>query len=439
MTAPRPGPGSTGGAGERGSVSSSERSLGPVFWRFWTGSAVSQIGDGIRVTALPLLAASITRDPLAVALVGAAVWAPWLMLGAVGGAVVDRVDRRKLMRNVQIARMFVMGVLVAAVLAEMVSIPILAGAALLIGAGEVLVDTALYSLVPRVVPEDRLETANGRLGAAELIGNDLAGPPIGAALFGILAWLPFAADAVSFGVSGGVLQSVRGDFRARSDQSTSTSIWADAKEGLRWLFRHRVLRTIAISVGAINLAAGFWAILVLWALEVLGLNEVGFGLLVSATAVGGVIGSFLGPWVSRRMGRSRGMVWALVIAGLGSVGMGLTTDPLVAGALMAVEGLTVGIFNVIGRTLRQALTPDRLLGRVTSGFRMLGYGMGAVGGLVAGWAAGILGLRAPFVLGGILMTVAAAAMGIWVNDRRIEAARADIGPLEDGEHDLGSH
>jgi MFS family permease len=266
------------------------------------------VGDGIRVTALPLLAASMTRDPLAVAVVGGAVWLPWLLFGPLGGAIVDRVDRRALMTKVQLARTLLLAALAIAVLAELESIALLVVVALLVGAGEVLVDSALYSLVPRIVSEGKLEAANGRLGAAQLVGNELAGPPIGGLLFGLSMWGPFVVDAASFATSGALLQGINGDFTPRSEGSVTTSVWQDAKVGLRWLAGHDVLRATAAGLGVINIASGSWAILVLFSLEILDLTGVGFGLLVSATAVGGVAGSFLGERGARTIGRGRGML-----------------------------------------------------------------------------------------------------------------------------------
>lgn len=359
-------------------------------------------------------------------MVGAAVWLPWLVFGVMGGAIVDRKDRRSLMWNVQLTRMLVMGSVVAAVAADLVSIPLLAGAAFLIGLGEVLVDSALYSVVPRVVAEAQLEAANGRLGAAQLVGNDLAGPPIGALLFGASHWLPFAADAVSFGVSAAVLQGVRGDFKPEDDGRPPTSVWQDAREGVRSLAGHRVLRAMTLGLAAMNIGAGGWAVLVLFALEVLDVTGLGFGLLVSSTAIGGVVGSFIGEPAARALGRSRGMLWPLILSGLATMGIGLTSDAFVAGAFIFIEGLSIGVFNVIARSLRQVLTPDRLLGRVTSGQRMFSYGMAAIGALWGGWLAKGFGLRAPFFVGGAVIAAVAALMGLWINERAVEEARARV-------------
>lgn len=408
----------------------SRKGLGSRFWRFWTGSAISQMGDGIRVTALPLLAASITRDPVPVATITAAVWLPWLLFGALGGAIVDRVDRRRLMRNVQLIRMLVTGGLVAAVLLERESIPVLAAAAFLIGIGEVLVDSALYSVVPRVVREEVLEQANGRIGAAELVGNELAGPPLGGLFFGISHWIPFAIDSLTFGASGLILQRIEHEFRIEDSSQRVTSIWEDVLEGVRWLAGHRVLRTMALGLGAINISVtGVWAVLVLFSLEVLEVGGAGYGLLLTAGATGGLIGSLVAAEVARAVGRSCAMLGPLAIGGLTVVLVGLMSNPFAAGAMFFINGFMVGVFNVIGRTLRQVLTPNRLLGRITSGFRVLSYGMASVGAVVGGAITAAFGLRAPFFFGGVLMVATTFVMGIWVNERAIAQARGHVGVI----------
>jgi MFS family permease len=407
-------------------------SLGPRFWRFWSASAVSQLGDGIRITALPLLAAVITREPLPVAAVSAAVWLPWLFLGLIGGAVVDRVDRRRLMEVGQVARLLVMGGLAAAVFAHVESIGLLIVVAFLVGVGEVFVDTALQAVVPALVEEPQLDLANGRLIAAELLANELAGPPIGGFLFTIAHAVPFVGDAASFGASGLLLATVGGDFKASHGERERASAWRDVKEGASWLFHHPVLRPIAFAIAATNFGVmAFGGILVLFAKEKLHVGAVGFGLIISAAALGGLLGSLVAARIAERIGRGRAVVGGLALIGLFSAAVGLTSDPFLAGGMEFLVGFSGALVNVPGLTLRQLLTPNRLLGRVVSTFRMVGYGFIPIGALVGGWIASAWGLRATFFVGGGVCFLAALLLGFSVTEDAIKTARAAlVGPTD---------
>jgi MFS family permease len=401
--------------------------LGPRFWRFWSASAVSQLGDGIRITALPLLAAAITREPLPVAAVSAAVWLPWLLFGLIGGAVVDRVDRRRLMETGQFARVLVMAGLAAAVFAGAESIWLLILVAFLVGVGEVFVDTALQAVVPALVDEAQLDRANGRLIAAELLANELAGPPIGGFLFTIAHAVPFVGDAASFGASGALLASLRGDFKVSHGDRTPVSAWRDVKEGASWLFHHPILRPIAFAIAATNFGVmAFGGVLVLFAHEDLHVGAVGFGLIVSAAALGGLLGSLVASRIGIRIGRGRAVVLGLAMIGLFSAAVGLTSDPYVAGGFEFMVGFSGAVVNVPGLTLRQLLTPNRLLGRVVSSFRMVGYGFIPIGAVAGGWIASTWGLRATFFVGGGVCFVAALLLSFWVTEHAIEAARAAL-------------
>jgi MFS family permease len=403
-------------------------SLGPRFWRFWSASAVSQLGDGIRITALPLLAAVITRDPLPVAAVSAAVWLPWLLFGLIGGTVVDRVDRKRLMETGQVARMFVMAGLAVAVFTHHESIWLLIVVAFLVGVGEVFVDTALQAVVPALVEEAQLDHANGRVIAAELLANELAGPPIGGFLFTIARAVPFVGDAASFGASGLLLATLGGDFKASHGEREDTSAWRDVKEGASWLFRHPVLRPIAFAIAATNFGfMAFGGILVLFAHEKLHLGAVGFGLIISAAALGGLLGSLVAARIAARIGRGRAVVTGLALIGLFSAAVGLTSNAFLAGSLEFLVGFSGALVNVPGLTLRQLLTPNRLLGRVVSTFRMVGYGFIPIGALAGGWIASTWGLRATFFVGGGVCFVAALILGFSVTEDVIKAARDALG------------
>jgi len=398
--------------------------LGPRFWRFWSASAVSQLGDGIRVTALPLLAASITTRPLPVAAVSAAVWLPWLLFGLIGGAVVDRVDRRRLMETGQFARLLVMSGLAAAVFAGAISIWLLVIVAFLVGVGEVFVDSALQAVVPAVVEESNLDLANGRLVSAETLANELVGPPLGGFLFTLSRAIPFVGDAASFGASGVLLATMSGDFKAAHGDRPPSSPWQDVKEGASYLFRHPVLRSLAFAIGAINLGVmAFGAVLVLFAREILHVGAVGFGLIISGAAIGGLTGSLVASRIAARIGRARSVVWGLALIGLFSAGVGLTSDPFMAGGLEFLVGFSGAMVNVSGLTLRQMMTPNRLLGRVVSSFRVVGYGLIPVGAAAGGWIADTWGLRATFFFGGGVSFVTAVLLSFSVTEQSVQAAR----------------
>ena len=411
---------------------------GSGFAKLWGATAVSNVGDGVYATALPLLAASLTRDPLLVSLVSFAEWLPWLLFGLLSGALLDRWDRRRVMWTVDAARFAIVGGLALAVLMDRASIALLAAVGFLLGTGQTLVDTGAHSILPALVSRDaqRLERANGRLAGTQIVTQELAGPPVGGLLFSLTAWVPFAVDAVSFAAGSALVASIRGHFGPATGELGSdgrrTTLRSEIAEGLRWLAAHRVLRATAAMVAVVNLlAAGGGAVMVLFAQERLGLDAVGFGLLLSGSAVGGVLGSLVAARSVAVVGTARIIVGAMIVSALAFLAFGLSSDPRLAGVLMGVVGFMTVVFNVVVGALRQALTPDRLLGRVISAFRLFSYGSVPVGSLLGGVLARSFGLRAPFLVAGIVIPVVALLCLPAINTRTIAEARAAAG-LEPG-------
>jgi Na+/melibiose symporter-like transporter len=343
---------------------------GTGFARLWGAAGVSNFGDGVYGTALPLLAATLTRDPLLVSVVSFAEWLPWLLFGLVSGALLDRWDRRRVMWMVDAGRFAVVAGLAAAVLADEASIALLAAVGFLLGSGQTLVDTGAQSILPALVSRDaqRLQRANGRMVGARVVAQELAGPPAGGFLFSLAAWVPFAVDALSFAAGSGLVASIRGRFGPPADpdpRGRRTTLRTEIGEGLRWLAAHRVLRATAAMVSVVNLLASAGAaVMVLFAQEELGLDAIGFGLLLSGSAVGGVLGSLVAARVARVVGPARVAVWTMVGSALAYLVFGLSSDPWLAGVMFGLVGFLTVIFNVILGSLRQALTSDRLLGRV---------------------------------------------------------------------------
>jgi MFS family permease len=405
--------------------------LGPGFAKLWAAVAVSNVGDGVYASALPLLAATLTRDPLAIAVVFFAGRLPWLLLALPAGVLVDRVDRRRLLWTTDAARVAVVGVLGMTVLAGWASVPLLAVAGFLLGVGETLYDTAAQVIVPALVSRDpaRLEVANGRIESAALVGGQLAGPPAGGLLFTAAPAIPFLVDAGSFAAAAVLVAAIPGRYRLpRDPQAAPMRVRAEAAEGLAWLWRHRLLRTLGIMVGITNLTIASWvAVLVLFAQDELGLGSVGYGLLLTAMAAGGSVGGLVAGRLSRRFGPGRLLIAATLLHPAGVLGIGVASNAWLVGALLALLGLGALVWNVVTVSLRQQLVPDQLFGRVNSVYKLLAMGTVPLGALLGGVLGRTLGLRAPFLAGGAILLAMAVLSLPMVNTASIHTARQQAG------------
>ena len=405
------------------------RGLGADYGRLWAAAGISTLGDGVRLAALPLLAASITRDPAAVAAVTLAGGLPWLLFSLVSGAVVDRVDRRRVMWMVDSGRALVMFGLATAVVFDATSIALLVVVAFLLGTGETLFDNAAQSLMPSVAPRDRLEDANSRLYVVQITSQEFVGPPIGSLLFAAAMAAPFFLDAGSFVAAAALVLGIRGGGRSpRLETGTQTRLSTEIGEGLRWLWRHRLLRTLALMLGVWNLlTTASAAVFVLFATEDLHVSTAGFGLLFSAGAVGSILGSVLATRIIRGVGAGKALMAAVAISGLAYFVVALTSNAYLVGVMGAIGGFLAVVWNVITVSLRQAIIPDELLGRVNSVYRFLGWGMMPIGAAVGGVIASAFGLRATYWIGGAVLLAMVLLTFRTVNDRAIAAARAAAG------------
>ena len=403
--------------------------LGPEFRKLWTASTISNLGDGARLTALPLLAATVTRDPALVAGVLLATRLPWLLFALIGGAVADRVDRRGLMAWMQVARMAIMAVVALAAFAGWAGLPLLYAGGFLLGLCEVLFDVSAQSVLPAIVDHDQLEKANGRLLGAELVTNQFAGQPLGGALFALAPGLPFVVDSLTFGVAGGLISRLRGRFTPERDPADPSSIWADVKEGLNWLMHHRLLRTFALMTGVMNMMfSAVEAILVLFALQILGLNAAGFGALFVPMALGSLLSTALTDQMRRVSGVGPLLMFSVFVLGATLLGTGLTSSWVVVAILSLVSGFFNMTWNIIVVSLRQRIIPDRLMGRINSVYRLLAWGSMPVGAALGGLVAREFGLRAPFIVGAAVVFLLLLVTLPIVNTRNIEAAELSTQP-----------
>lgn len=380
------------------------------YWKLWVSSAAANLADGIFWIAFPLLAVQLTTSPMLIAGVTVVGRLPWLLFVLVAGALADRLDRRRTMFSVALMRTVIATLLAVGIAAGVVGLPVLYVTVFILGVGETLFDTAAQSIMPSVVERDDLGKANGRLYAAELTMNQFVGPPLGGALAGIAIALAFVGSALAFAVGTFGLFLLVGSFRPAASP-VKTSIVEDIREGLGYLRHHVVLRTMAIMVGAMNFASSaMFAIMVLFVVSPgpMGLDGVGFGLLMTSMAVGSVAGSLFTDRVARRIGRAPLLVICVVASAATMAVPGLTANPIAVGVAFAIWSVLVMMWNIVTVTLRQRIVPDRLLGRINASYRLLAWGTQPLGALVGGIVAELLSLQAVFILaalGTVLLVV----------------------------------
>jgi MFS family permease len=417
--------------------------LGGDYWRLWFASVTSNLGDGIAQIAYPWLASAVTRDPVLIALIAVAQRLPWLVFTLPAGVITDRVDRRKIMVAMDVVRTLITVLVAATVVGAATSLPspaavaagdvvgtnfvvygVLLAAALLFGFAEVLRDNAAQTFLPAIVKPEALEKANGNLWGAEMVANSFVGPPLGSLLLGIGFAIPFFIDAGTFAVAAALVFVITGDFRTRKRTAAQESNgdgrvnWrGEISEGFSWLWKHPVLRPMAIILGLLNgLAMMAFSTFILFAQENLdmstglltgvlqpvadffGADSVAafiFSLLMMAGAVGGIVGSVLAARISKRLGSGTSLYVSIAVWTITSLVIGTASRWWWVALWMAFNTVFMILWNIITVSYRQTIIPDALLGRVNSVYRFFGWGMMPIGSL----------------LGGVLVSVA----GIWVD------------------------
>lgn len=406
--------------------------LGANYWKLFTASTMTNLGDGLMTVAVVWLASAITRDPTMIAVVGLASRLPWLLFSLPAGVITDRYDRRLLVAWMDVLRVAVIGGFAVVVLLNQDRLPtpeelasgtapapdnaglllvLLALASFLIGFAEVIRDNSAQTLMASVVDKVHLEKANGRLWGAETAMNQFVGPPLGGAIVAIALAIPFFINAGLLAVGAALIFAVSGTFRPKGQTTTGRIRWrAEMGEGFRWLWNHQLLRTLAMLLGAMNMMSSLaFVLLVLFAQEVLGLFEGWqFGAVTTGHVVGAVVGSLFADRIAQRLSLGTSLLVSIVGMGAGFVVIGLTSWAAVVWVAGVVSGVFVMLWNVITVSLRQRIIPDHLLGRVNSVYRFFGWGTISIGTLLGGvlvslgepllgreWA-----LRMPFLLAG---------------------------------------
>ncbi|MGB0113375.1 MAG: MFS transporter [Ilumatobacteraceae bacterium] len=411
--------------------------LGGNYVKLFTASTISNLGDGIGIIAYPWLASAITRNPLLIALVAVVQRLPWLVFSLPVGVITDRYERRKLMVSANAIRAVITLVVAFVVLANQGALPgpdaiddaatiistdavlyvMILFATLLLGIAEVVYDNSAQTFMPALVHTDNLEKANGRLWSAEQVANTFAGPPLAALMIAVAFSLPFFVDAATFVVSAALIAMIH---RSGTPKRTGPALadrrpWkVELAEGFRWLWSHDLLRSLAVTLGLLNLLGTLsTSTLVLFGQEVLDTSATEFAILGTGGAIGGVVGGWTASAVARRIGVGASLSLTLIGGGVVTIIIGLSSWWPIAWVMFALFMFAAVLWNVITVSFRQAVIPDHLLGRVNSVYRFFGWGMMPVGAALGGltvvvtelFASRELALRMPWFLSGGLSLV----------------------------------
>jgi MFS family permease len=381
--------------------SRTQAGLGRAFQGLWAAAGAANLADGVALVLLPLAALPLASSPGQVAAVAVATTAAWPVLGLPAGWIVDRFDRRRILVAVNVIRSLALATLATAVATGRFDLWVVYTTAVLLSAGETLADTALTSLVPMIVTPDGRSRANTRIETTINLLNQLAGPPLAGVLvsIGVSLTAGVAAGLYAATLLGLAMMPRRSFAPPRPADPPSTSWARELAAGLVLLWQHPVLRVLTVVTAAMNVVWAVWtALFVVHAVAPgpLGLSTGGYGVLLSAMAVGGLLAAALvAPLTSRLRVRT-----VLMLDLLGTVllvaptALGLSLPAVAFGVVVAGSGAT--IWRVLVATIRHNMVPEQLMGRVYAASRLISWGVLPVGAGLAGLVADAVGVRVAF-------------------------------------------
>ncbi|MGK5441120.1 MFS transporter [Micromonospora sp. URMC 105] len=393
--------------------------LGRDYRLLWSAAVCSRFGDALRTPALALLAASLTRDPRAVALVTVAGQLPPLLLGLLGGVYADRWDRRRTMVLVDGLRAVVVAALAGAVVMDGAGVPALVVTAFLLAALGVLFDAASFALLPALVPAPALPTANGRLQAGTALAGGLIGAPLAGVLFALSPAAPLTVDAVTFALAALLTLALSRSAAAPGGRESRhapgnarRSVWREAADGVRWLRGEPTMWRITLLTAGTNLAiSALMAVLVLYTLDVLRVPPAGYGLFMAAVVLGGLAGALGAGRLAARLGTTAALRAVLATQTVALAGFALVRHPVAAGLTLAVFAAGGTVWNSLWAAYGQTRVPTALLGRVGATQRMAALLTAPVGATLAGLAGAAYGVGP--VVGAAAVVFALVTLAAW--------------------------
>lgn len=397
--------------------------LGRDYRKLWLGNAAANFGDGISFVAIPLLATALTTDPLLIAGLSMVYSAVRFLTVLPVGALVDRWDRKVILWISNLGRGVLLAVLAVTLAAHVGSILALYVVFAALGVLETAADNAALSILPSLVDTPDLDRANSQIAATQLVADEFIGPPLGGLMFAVALSLPIAVTAGAYAAAAVLFMSVAGTFRVRQRRGRARSLVGDVREGAAWLGGHALLRSLAVISGLASVGYMMpFSILVLFAQDILGLDSVGYGVLLAASAIGGLLGTVIAGPVRRKVGYPAVGAGSLLLGALSLLMIALTSTAWIAGIFLATYIMHAVLFSVCVASLRQRLVPEALRGRVNSVSKLFGLAGLAVGAGLGGALASGLGLAAPFCAGSAVFVV--CAIIAWPNLQKWQQSSA---------------
>ena len=384
--------------------------LGPAFNRLFSASVISNLSDGLLAVAAPLLAISLTKDPILISMLSAFVMLPWLLFAIPIGLIVDRSNKRLLITFTNSIRFITAGLVALAISTDTITIYWLLLATFLIGTCEVATDTAAQSLIPVILEKKNFEKANSRMNIAETVIQNFIGAPLSGFLYATAIVLPFILNSLGFLIAAFFVFMIPAHLisqgsSAETPVTEKKSFISEIKFGLNYLWNDRPLRRLVATTTSLGL---FYSLststLILFITEILEVQAKYFGVLMAGAGSGGVLGGILTPILSKKFGRGAVLAVAIFISSITVVFQGISPNVWVFGVIGFISAFAITNWNILLMSCYQVLIPADLYGRIHGARRTFVWGVMPIGALLGGVIAQS-GLRLPLIVGGIATTL----------------------------------
>ena len=384
--------------------------LGPAFNRLFSASVISNLSDGLLAVAAPLLAISLTKDPILISMLSAFVMLPWLLFAIPIGLIVDRSNKRLLITFTNSIRFITAGLVALAISTDTITIYWLLLATFLIGTCEVATDTAAQSLIPVILEKKDFEKANSRMNIAETVIQNFIGAPLSGFLYATAIVLPFILNSLGFLIAAFFVFMIPAHLISQGSSAETSvtekkSFISEIKFGLNYLWNDRPLRRLVATTTSLGL---FYSLststLILFITEILEVQAKYFGVLMAGAGSGGVLGGILTPILSKKFGRGAVLAVAIFISSITVVFQGISPNVWVFGVIGFISAFAITNWNILLMSCYQVLIPADLYGRIHGARRTFVWGVMPIGALLGGVIAQS-GLRLPLIVGGIATTL----------------------------------